>query len=302
MSKTNFTIHPDIKRALSKKEPILALESTILAHGMPFPHNYKFAKKAYRITAELGVVPAIIAIIDGEIKIGISPSELEFICKDTKIKKASLRDISAIISGKQSGATTVSATMYLAYLAGIHVFATGGIGGVHSNYDENLDISQDLKTLGNIPMIVISAGAKAILDLPKTLERLESLSVSVVGYKTKEFPAFYSAGSNLKLENTVVSVEEVIDQYRINQDLKINTSLLVVNPISKKDEIPADKVARSIESALRLAQEENITGKALTPFLLKTIMDNSDGEFLAANIALALNNIRLGSNISKQLT
>jgi pseudouridine-5'-phosphate glycosidase len=301
MVKVSFTIHPDVKKALENRHPVLALESTILAHGMPFPDNYEFAKMADKIALDLGVVPATIAILNGEIKIGLNKEDLEFICKENSVIKTSLSDLSVTVAGGKSGATTVSATMHLASLSGVRVFSTGGIGGVHRYYETNMDLSQDLIALSNVPMIVVSAGAKAILDLPKTLEALESLSVSVIGYKTNEFPAFYSRSSGLKLNNFVTSVDEIIKQYSARQALKINSSILVVNPIKEKDEVSAEKIETYLKFALNLAREKKISGKGLTPFLLKTMVEQSNGECLRANIALALNNIQLGSEIALRL-
>ena len=268
---------------------------------MPFPDNYEFAKTAHKIALDLGVVPATIAILNGEIKIGLNKEDLEFICKENSVIKTSLSDLSVTVAGGESGATTVSATMHLAYLSGVRVFSTGGIGGVHRYYETNMDLSQDLIALSNVPMIVVSAGAKAILDLPKTLEALESLSVSVIGYKTNEFPAFYSRSSGLKLNNFVTSVDEIIKQYSARQALKINSSILVVNPIKEKDEVSAEKIETYLKFALNLAREKKISGKGLTPFLLKTMVEQSNGECLRANIALALNNIQLGSEIAIRL-
>ena len=301
MVKVSFTIHPDVKKALENRHPVLALESTILAHGMPFPDNYEFAKMADKIALDLGVVPATIAILNGEIKIGLNKEDLEFICKENSVIKTSLSDLSVTVAGGKSGATTVSATMHLAYLSGVRVFSTGGIGGVHRYYETNMDLSQDLIALSNVPMIVVSAGAKAILDLPKTLEALESLSVSVIGYKTNEFPAFYSRSSGLKLNNFVTSVDEIIKQYSARQALKINSSILVVNPIKEKAEVSAEKIDTYLKFTLNLAREKKISGKGLTPFLLKTMVEQSNGECLRANIALALNNIQLGSEIAIRL-
>ena len=298
MAKVSFTMRPDVKKALENKCAVLALESTILAHGMPFPDNYEFAKRAEKIALELDVVPATIAIINGEIKIGLHKEDLEFICKEPGIIKTSLSDLSVTVAGGKSGATTVSATMHLAYLSGVRVFSTGGVGGVHHDYETNMDLSQDLIALSNIPMIVVSAGAKAILDLPKTLEALESLSVSVIGYKTNEFPAFYSRSSGLMLNNFVASVDEIIKQFGARQALQINSSILIVNPIKEKAEVSAEKIETYLEYALNLAREKKMSGKNLTPFLLKTIVEQSNGECLKANIALALNNIKLGSEIA----
>ncbi len=301
MSINGFLIHPDVKKALKNNKPVLAMESTILAHGMPFPDNLAFAKSSEVLVKSMGAIPATIAIINGRIKIGLDEKELEFVCKNKEIHKTSLRDLGMVISENKSGATTVSATMRLAYLAGIDVFATGGIGGVHHNYTKNMDASQDLKALSNIPIIVVSSGAKSILDLPKTLEALESFSVPVIGFKTKEFPAFYSRNSGLMLNNYVESVEEIIKQYKASQSLKINSAFLIANPIEKKDEISKNEIRSYIETALLLAEENEISGKSVTPFLLKTVADLSNGKCLKANISLALNNIKLGTEIAVAL-
>lgn len=302
MSISDFLFHPDVKRALKNNKPVLAMESTILAHGMPFPENLTFAESSAVLVKSMGVTPATIAIINGTIKIGLDEKELEFVCKNKDVHKTSLRDLGMVLSENKSGATTVSATMHLAYLAGINVFSTGGIGGIHHNYSKNKDSSQDLMALSNIPIIVVSAGAKSILDLPKTLEALESFSVPVIGFKTKDFPAFYSRNSGLMLNNYVESVEEIIIQYKASRELKINSALLVANPIDKKDEISINEIRGYIETALLLAEENEISGKSVTPFLLKTVADLSNGKCLMANISLALNNIKLGAKIAVALT
>ncbi len=297
----HFIVHKKIQKALKNNRPVLALESTILAHGMPFPDNLVFAKRSEDLLINAGVVPAIIAIINGTIKIGLDEKDLSFVCKNKDVHKTALRDIGAVVSGKNSGATTVSATMHLASLAGINVFSTGGIGGVHHQFAKNMDMSQDLMALSNIPIIVVSAGAKSILDLPKTLEVLESFGVPVVGFKTKEFPAFYSRSSSLMLKNYVESVEEIIKQYKAARSLKINSALLIANPIRKKDEVSKNELRGYLDSAFKLADEYKISGKDVTPFLLKSIVGLSNGKCLKANISLALNNIKLGAEIATAL-
>lgn len=301
MDNAHFIIRPDIKKALEQGSPVLALESTILAHGMPYPENLAFAKRAEQLALNLGVLPATIAIINGDVKVGLNREELQYICKNEHVSKTSLREISFYVASGESAATTVSATIHLAHLAGIRVFTTGGIGGVHRNYELNMDMSQDLTALSNIPIIVVSAGAKAILDLPKTLEALETLGVAVIGYKTKEFPAFYSRSSGLKLNNCENEIVEIIKQYNASIALKINSASLVVNPIEKKDEISAKEMNGYLHYALKEADINKITGKELTPFLLNAIAEKSKGKTLKANVSLALNNIKLGSNIALQL-
>ena len=301
MDNASFNIRPDIEKALVAGSPVLALESTILAHGMPYPENLAFAKQAEQIALNLCVLPATIAIINGDVKVGLNREELKYICNNEHVRKTSLREISGYVASRESAATTVSATIHLARLAGIRVFTTGGIGGVHRNCGSNMDISQDLTALSNVPIIVVSAGAKAILDLPKTLEALETLGVAVIGYKTKEFPAFYSRSSGLKLNNYVNEVNEIIKQYNTSIALKINSASLVVNPIEEKDEIHEEEINSYLHYALQEADSNQITGKRLTPFLLKTIAEKSKGKALKANVSLALNNIKLGSEIALQL-
>jgi pseudouridine-5'-phosphate glycosidase len=301
MKKSVFTIRPDIKKALDKNEAVIALESTILAHGMPFPENLNFAHQAEQLALDKGVLAATIAIIDGEIKVGLSPSELEIICKNDSVVKTSLRELGWVKSKKLTGATTVSSTLFLAHRANIKVFATGGIGGVHRGAHQSFDVSQDLSALSSIPMVVVSAGAKAILDLPKTLETLETLSVLVIGYKTNEFPSFYSRGSGLSLTNIVDSTKEIASIYNHHIASGLTSSLLIANPVPEEKEIPRSKIEQYIKHAVSLANEDSIAGKSLTPFLLKTISKKSHGACLKTNIALALNNVELGSEIATNL-
>ena len=291
----------EVQRAKKSGLPILALESTIISHGMPYPDNVEFALKAESICKQQGVVPATIAVISGECCVGLEKAQIEFIAKDVSIKKVSRRELGIAISKKWSGGTTVSATMHIAHQSGISVFSTGGIGGVHRDAELSFDVSEDLTALGSIPMVVVSAGAKAILDLPKTLEMLETLGIPVLGFETDEFPSFYSRNSGLHGLLFVESPDAVAHIYQKNMEAGLSASTLVVNPIPEKDEIPGDEIEKIIDGAIHDAQEKKITGKALTPFLLKAIVKKTDGRSLDANKALALNNIQLGIRISKKL-
>ena len=291
----------EVKTALETGKPVLALESTIIAHGMPYPDNVEFALKAESICRKQGVVSATIAVVNGECCVGLEKAQIKFIAKDASIKKVSRRELGIAVSKKWSGGTTVSATMHIAHQSGISVFSTGGIGGVHRGAKHSFDISQDLTALAQIPMVVISAGVKAILDLPKTLEMLETLGVSVVGFETNEFPAFFSRNSGLCDLFRIESPGEAAHLYRKNMEMELSASTLVVNPIPEKDEIPSDKIEKIIDSAINDARIKKISGKELTPFLLKEIVKKTDGRSLEANKALALNNVRLGVKIVHQL-
>jgi len=291
----------EIKKHKKNNCPILALESTILAQGMPYPENYVFAKKSEKICRKKGVAPATIAVLDGKIHVGLSPMELKRVCQSRNILKLSKRDLPFAVSKRQSGATTVSATVWIAYKAGIFVFSTGGIGGVHRMLESNLDISQDLVSLSETPVITVSSGAKSILDLPKTIEFLETLSIPVVGYKTSFFPAFYTRSSGIKIPNTVKTAKETSMLFLDHLNLGLRSSLLVVNPISKKKEIPKKEIGVIINDSLYRAKKRNIKGKDLTPFLLEKIMQKTNGKSLTANIALAKRNVKVGAKIARQL-
>lgn len=298
----HIKLSSEVDLAIKNNKPVVVLESTIIAHGMPHPDNLNFAKKAENIVRDGGAVPATIAIIDGKIRVGLSEQELEYISnKNNKIEKVALRDIGHIVANKLSGATTVSATMQIAHLVGIKVFATGGIGGVHRNAENTFDISQDLIALSKIPIIIVSAGAKAILDIPKTLEFLETLAVPVIGYKTNEFPAFYSRKSSCDLNVRCDTPQEISAIFHTQQKLKIDSALLVANPVTSESEIPKDEIDKYIDSALKECKNNQITGKAVTPFLLQRIVELTKGKSLKTNIALALNNIQLATEIARVL-
>ena len=291
----------DVQLALEAGQPILALESTIIAHGMPFPDNLKFAQQGELLCRDRGVTPAMIAIINGEIHVGLEKDLLVFIAENDSVRKTSRRELGIAIAEKWHGATTVSSTMYIAHQVGIPVFSTGGIGGVHRGAEYSFDISQDLFALANIPMIVISAGAKAILDLPKTLEMMETLGITVIGYKTNEFPAFYSQSSGCFGLHPVSSSHGVATLFRENVSAGLSASVLVANPVPLKDEIPAQEIETILNASCKAAATQNITGKDLTPFLLGDILDKTSGRSLKTNQALAINNITLGIDVAKEL-
>ena len=298
---TLFSINSEVENALSKKLPVLALESTIIAHGMPYPENIEFPKRAGALARKHGVTPATIAIIDGKIHIGLDNKQLETLASNKNVEKVAVRDIAFTVAQKLTGATTVSATMHLAHLAGIEVFATGGIGGVHRSTETTFDISQDLIELSRTPMIVISAGVKAILAIPQTLEYLETCAVPVVGYQITEFPAFYSSTSGIPLAHSCNTPNEVARLFIAHQELGLQSAILVANPVPESDEIPNNIIDKYINLALIECSEKKIVGKKVTPFLLTRIAELSNGESLKTNIVLALNNVNLGVQIAKQL-
>lgn len=298
--KNNIELNRKVRDAFQRNKPVIALESTLIAHGLPFPQNLEVAKKLEEIALERGVVPATICLMNGKIKIGLDENELEILAENNDVQKVSSRDLGRILVKKEIGATTVSATMKCAYLAGIKVFATGGIGGVHRNAEMTFDISTDLIELSRTPVIVVSAGAKAILDLPKTLELLETLSVPVYGYKTELFPAFYSSKTDLKI-NRIDSPKQISEIYNTNRILGFSNGILVANPIPGKYEIPFHKMEKSIEEALFEANKEGIKGQAVTPFLLSRLLKITEGKSLEANIKLIENNVRLACEIAKYL-
>jgi len=278
---------------------VVALESTIIAHGMPYPDNVRTAREVEQIVREGGAVPATIAILQGRIHIGLSPVELEYLGREGRsIAKVSVRDLPYVVARKLDGATTVASTMRIATMAGINVFATGGIGGVHRGAEESFDISADMTEFAESNVAVVTAGAKAILDLALTLETLETLGVPVVGFGTDEFPAFYSRRSGHKVPMRCDTPDELAGLMRAKWDMGLRGGVVVANPIPQGSEIPADEIAPVIAAAVRAAGERGIIGKELTPFLLAEIAAVTGGRSLTANIALAKNNARVGAAIA----
>ncbi|MGN6769812.1 MAG: pseudouridine-5'-phosphate glycosidase [Rhizobiaceae bacterium] len=294
-------IEPAVAKALAAGVPVVALESTIITHGMPYPQNNEMAASVERIVREEGAVPATIAVIDGRLKIGLTSAERDALAKASDTMKLSRADLAFAISERRTGGTTVAATMIAAALAGISVFATGGIGGVHKGAEKSFDISADLDELARTPVIVVSAGPKAILDIEKTLEVLETRGVPVVAYGSDVVPAFWSRRSPYPAPLRLDRPKAIADFFRTRAALGIAGGMLVANPVPEADEIPVDEMAAYIEAAQRAAKAENIGGKAVTPYLLSKILELSDGRSLATNIALVENNARLAARIAKAL-
>ncbi len=295
----NFTIAPEIRIALDLGGPVVALESTVITHGLPRPQNLELARDMEKNVREAGATPATIALLDGQIHIGLSDEELVRLADSESTLKVSHRDFATAIVKKANGGTTVAGTMYAANMAGIKVFATGGIGGVHK--ESAFDISTDLRSLAEIPTIVVCAGSKAILDLPATLEYLETMGVPVVGYQTDEFPAFYSRESGLGVSARLDSPKEIAEFAKAHWNMGMKSGILVTNPIPEKDAIPAAKMEPIIAKASTEAIEQGIHGQKLTPFLLGRISELTKGKSLKANLALLLNNARLAAQIANEL-
>ncbi|MBN8951616.1 MULTISPECIES: pseudouridine-5'-phosphate glycosidase [unclassified Rhizobium] len=291
----------EVAAAKLRGAPIVALESTIITHGMPYPGNIEMARSVEAIIRQEGAVPATIAVIHGTLHIGLEPEELEALAKTEGAMKVSRADIAFAIAERRTGATTVAATMIAAARAGIKVFATGGIGGVHRGAEESFDISADLEELSRTGVIVVCAGAKAILDIPKTLEVLETRGVPVVTYDSTEFPAFWSRSSGLKSPLTLNSPAAIANFQTTREQLGIDGGMLIANPVPEADEIPREEMEIYIERALDSAERDEITGKAVTPYLLSTIFDITDGRSLKTNIALVENNARLAAEIAVAL-
>ncbi len=300
MTDLPLAFSPEVTKARADGAPIVALESTIITHGMPYPQNLETAQ---RVEAEIrahGAVPATIAVMAGKLHIGLTPDELNRLAQASDVMKLSRADIAACLAQGRTGATTVAATMIAAHLAGIHVFATGGIGGVHRGAETSFDISADLHELARTPVSVVAAGAKAILDLPKTLEVLETLGVPVIAYGQDDFPAFWSRSSGLAAPLRMNSAAEIASAHLMRARLGLNGGQLIANPIPEPDEIDRDQITPVIETALREAEAQGIAAKAVTPFLLARIFELTEGRSLKANIALVLNNARLGAAIAEQ--
>lgn len=292
-------IKEDVLEALKSNQPIVALESTIISHGMPYPENVKMAKKVEEIIRSEGAIPATIAIMDGKIKVGLNDKDLETLAKASSVTKVSRRDLAIVLANKTLGATTVASTMICAKMAGIKFFVTGGIGGIHRGYEETLDVSADLDELSQTDVTVICAGAKAILDLPRTMEYLETKGVSVIGYQTKVLPAFYTRESNIPLLHSVSTPEELAKIVLTKEELHIRNGLLVVNPIPEVDSLDAKYINSIIDQAIKDSVKEQILGKDVTPHLLKKIVEETKGESLKANLALVYNNAKIGAKIAK---
>jgi pseudouridylate synthase len=291
----------EVTEAKEAGKPVVALESTIISHGMPYPQNVHTAREVEQIVRENGAVPATIAILDGKIKIGLSDEELEYLGQSRDVEKASRRDLPYLLSAKKNGATTVAATMICAELAKIEVFVTGGIGGVHREAETTMDISADLQELAKTNVAVVCAGAKSILDLGLTLEYLETQGVPVVGYRTDSLPAFYTRTSQYYVNFRLDTPEAVAEMIKTKWELGLDGGVVVANPIPEEDALEEGFIAQVIEKALGEASENQIGGKQVTPFLLGKVKELTDGKSLIANISLVKNNARVGAKIAASL-
>lgn len=295
-------IKDEVLEALKNNKPVVALESTIISHGMPYPQNAETAINVENIIRENGAVPATIAILNGKLKVGLSEEEIDYLGKQgTKVIKTSRRDIPFILAKKADGATTVASTMIIAALAGIKIFATGGIGGVHRKAQDTFDISADLQELANTNVAVVCAGAKSILDIGLTLEYLETQGVPVIGYKTNELPAFYTRKSGFGVDYKVDSVDELALALKTKWDLGLNGGMVVANPIPEQYEMDFDVITEAINKALNECFEKGIKGKDTTPFLLGKVKEITGGNSLASNIELVYNNAKVASKLAVKL-
>lgn len=291
-------LHPEVKEALENNKPVIALESTIISHGMPYPQNIEMAKTVENIIREGGAVPATIAIMDGRIKVGLDEESLEKLGNSEGVAKVSRRDLAEVVATKRIGATTVASTMICAEMAGIKFFVTGGIGGVHRGVEETMDISADLDELGKTDVAVICAGAKSILDLDRTMEYLETKGVPVIGYQTEVLPAFFTRTSDIKLNTVTETTEEIASIIKAKHDLELEGGVVIANPIPKEDELDKDYIDGIVAAAVKEAEENGIGGKDSTPFLLGKIVEKTEGKSLDANIKLVYNNAKVGAQIA----
>ena len=289
-------INPEVAEAVAQGRPVVALESTIISHGMPYPQNVETALNVERIIRENGAVPATIAIIGGRLKAGLTPEEIEYFGKKGQaIAKASRRDLAVLCARGLDGATTVTTTMIIAHMAGIQIFATGGIGGVHRGAETTMDISADLEELAQTPVMVVCAGAKSILDLGLTLEYLETKGVSVIGYGTEELPAFYTRKSGFKVDYRIDTPAELAKAFKVQHELGLKGGMLVTNPIPEEYAMPLETINAAIDQAIAECREKGIHGKETTPFLLARVAELTGGDSLASNIRLVYNNAKIAA-------
>ena len=299
--KDYLDVLPEIQEALDHNQPVVALESTILSHGMPFPENAGFAAEVEKVVRAEGAVPATTALIEGRIKVGLSPAELETMCRAENVGKVSRRDMPTYLAMKKNGATTVATTMICAAMAGVKVFATGGIGGVHRGGEVTMDVSADLQELKQTSVAVVCAGAKQILDIGRTLEYLETMGVPVLGNGTSDFPAFYCRRSGYGVDFAAKDEAEIAAVIKTKWDLKLEGGVLIGNPIPEEYALDFDEMERVIDKALAEADEQGVRGKEITPFLLAKIKEITKGVSFASNVQLAYNNARVAAKIAKEL-
>lgn len=297
-----LVVNPEVQKALDENKPVVALESTIISHGMPYPKNVETALNVEKIVRENGAIPATIAIIGGKLTVGITEAEIDYLGKKgLDVTKASRRDIPILVARKEDGATTVAATMIIAALAGIKIFATGGIGGVHRGAETTMDISADLEELANTNVAVVCAGAKSILDLGLTMEYLETKGVPVIGYGTDTLPAFYTRDSEFKVNYRMDTPKEISLALKAKEDLNMKGSMVIANPIPVEYAMDSSYISKAIEDATIEAEKLGIKGKDTTPYLLDKIQKITEGKSLEANIQLVYNNVKLGAQIASEL-
>lgn len=294
-----LSIAPAVANAIAENHPVVALESTVIAHGLPRPQNLQTAQRLQTAITESGAVPATIGVLNGKLHVGLGDDQIQLLALEDNVRKISTRDISLAVANGWNGATTVASTIWIAHRAGIKVFATGGIGGVHRG--SLPDVSADLPELARTPIVVVCSGAKIVLDLPATREWLETHAVTVVGYQCDELPAFYSRGSGLPVDARVDTAEQVANIFRAQRDLGIESALLVAVPVPPKSEVPAEELQPVLTTALEDAEWKGIAGAALTPFLLSQMAERSGGATLRANIALLENNARVAAEIAREV-
>jgi pseudouridine-5'-phosphate glycosidase len=297
----DITYAPEVAAAKEKNLPIVALESTIITHGMPYPQNVETARRVEQTIRDGGAVPATMAVLDGKLHAGLTDAQLDKLGQAKNVAKLSRADFAACIATGGTGATTVAATMIAARLAGIEVFATGGIGGVHRGAEESFDISADLRELSETPVNVVAAGAKAILDLPKTLEVLETFGVPVIAFGQDDFPAFWSRSSGMAAPLRMDTAEDIAKAFRLRGAMNLPGGQLIANPVPQDFEIPSESITPIITQALAEAEQQGVSGKGVTPFLLQRIFELTEGRSLETNIALVLNNAALATKIAKAL-
>ncbi len=299
MDKTLLRYHPEVREALDANRPVVALESTLITHGLPYPVNQEVAAGMEQAVRDAGAVPATIAVLQGQITVGLTPEQLAYLAEARNVRKCSRRDFPIVLARRGDGATTVAGTMIVARMAGISVFATGGIGGVHRGHP--FDVSADLLELAQTPVAVVCAGAKAILDLPLTLETLETHGVPVVGYRCSEFPAFYTRSSGLPLDVRCDTPEDIAAILRSREQLGFRTGTLIATPVPAEHELPADVAEAAIAQALQEAEAQGVRGKEVTPFLLARVSELTHKESRTANVALLKNNARVAAKIARAL-
>ncbi|MBP5693019.1 MAG: pseudouridine-5'-phosphate glycosidase [Bacteroidales bacterium] len=298
----HLELSPEVKSAIELGKPVVALEYTIISHGMPYPQNVETALMVEEAIRQEGAVPATIAVIGGKLKAGLTKEEIEYLGKKgPAVTKASRRDLPVLVAQNRDGATTVATTMIIAHLAGIKIFATGGVGGVHRGAETTMDISADLEELSRTPVMVVCAGAKSILDLGLTLEYLETKGVPVIGYQTNELPAFYTRVSGFKVDYRIDTPEDLAAAFNAQQEMGLNSGMLVTNPIPEEWSMDPDYINQAIDQAVNEAKQQGIHGKETTPFLLAKVKDLTGGDSLKANIQLVLNNARLAARTARSL-